>query len=200
VDFNKKIVFFSRLCCWCSPVKVITVLILVDLSLQFVLDSRDLSRALVVRGRSICCQFWFFVSAAAVRFGAVFHLESARRCLQLIFLPPEVSFLARDFLDRALLLRDSSPDSISFVLFGAAVSLLRLGPRRSCCFFLQEFFVSQRSRPNLILLVELIFFVCLGQVLSKQSPPPRPYFLCSVCSFPCEASPVIVQINLAVGA
>jgi hypothetical protein len=67
-------------------------------------------------------------------------------------------------------------------------------------FFSLEFFVSHRSRPNLVLLVELIFFVCLGQVLSKQSPPPRPYFLCSVSSFPCEASPVSVQIDLAVGA
>jgi hypothetical protein len=48
--------------------------------------------------------------------------------------------------------------------------------------------------------VELIFFVCLGQVLSMQSPPPRPYFLWLVSSFPCEASPVSVQIDLAVGA
>jgi hypothetical protein len=54
VNLNGKIgfYFFARLCCSCSRVKVIAILISGDLNLQFVLISRDLSRALLVYGRS----------------------------------------------------------------------------------------------------------------------------------------------------
>jgi hypothetical protein len=41
-----KFVFSTRLCFSCSPVEVMAVLISVDLNLQIVLDSRDLSHAL----------------------------------------------------------------------------------------------------------------------------------------------------------